>query len=775
MSRHFVPWLEAKIFAHRQPVLGSLAIATLVLAVAATQLRIDAGFAKWLPLEHPYMETFLRYQDAFGGANRLLIAVRAREGDIFRPEILKRLERITRAVQDLPGIDRSRVRSIFTPDTRFVEIVEGGFTGGNVVPAEFRPVPEEIEGVRENVLKAGLVGQLVANDFSAAMVSAELVGDGLALDPLELARLVENEIRQPFSDEWVEIHIIGFAKAVGEIAEGTRAVVGFFAAAFATTALLVYAFTRSVPLTLLPLACSLLAVVWSLGLLRLLGYGLDPMSILVPFLIFAIGVSHGLQMINVFAAELRAGHESLGAARVAFRRLLVPGGAALLSDAAGFLTILLIQIPILRELAITAALGVLVLVLTNLVLLPLALSYLAPGPARARAAAVEVLRATIARSFSGFARPGLAVPCLLLALALLAFALPRAAEVRIGDLQAGLPELAPDSRYNRDAEFITGHFAIGLDVLKVVAETVPDGCVDHAIMAEIDHFQWQMANVPGVQSTLSLPQVAKIVNAGWNEGSLAWRVLPRDPGLLAQAISPVETGTGLLNADCSAMPVLIFTADHAAETIARVVGAIEGYVQEDGTQGRLTFRLASGNLGVMAATNQVVEAAQFPMLVYIYAAVAALCWLAFRSLRALLCIMLPLGLVSVLVYALMSLLGIGLKVATLPVAALGVGIGVDYGIYVFAQLKHGLARGLSVADAYARALRVAGTAVLLTGATLTIAVGTWLFSPLQFQADMGLLLAFTFCANMLGALFLLPALALILYASIPSLFRRPAL
>jgi predicted RND superfamily exporter protein len=227
---------------------------------------------------------------------------------------------------------------------------------------------------------------------------------------------------------------------------------------------------------------------------------------------------------------------------------------------------------------------------------------------------------------------------------------------------------------------------------------------------------------------------------------------------MVQAVGSVETGTGLLNTDCSVMPVYIFTEDHKAETIDRVVESVETFAALNASD-RHRFRLATGNVGVMAASNEVVERAQFPILMYIYAAVVILCLIAFRSLRATLCIVLPLSLVSLLTYALMSRLEIGLKVATLPVTALGVGIGVDYGIYIFSRLQGALKKGKKLREAYLETLQVTGSAVLLTGLTLAVGTSTWIFSALKFQADMGILLTFMFLGNMFGALVLLPALA----------------
>jgi len=756
--------LESAIFGHRKLVLALFAAVTLAMGYMATQLRVEAGFSKLLPLNHEYMRTFVKYQDQFGGANRILIALTVRKGDIFTPEFFKALKSVTDEVFFIPGVDRAQVRSLFTPNVRFIEIVEDGFSGGNVVPADFEPTPEGLERVRINVIKAGQVGKLVARDFTGAIVSAQL----LETDPTTGARLSYTDvasrlekIRDHYQDPNidVQVHIIGFAKLVGDITEGAQAVLAFFAIAFVVTAILVYVYSLSIVLTALPLVCSLIAVVWQLGLLTSAGFGIDPMSILVPFLVFAIGVSHGVQMINSVRAEVFLGADSENAARRSFRRLLVPGGVALVSDTIGFLTIMLIDIGIIRETAIAASLGVAVIILTNLVLLPLLLSYvrLAPGYRETivrRADALGPLWEHLGR----FAKRPLAALTLAICAALFVLGGWQAAKVRIGDLHRGAPELHASSRYNVDTDVITERFDLGVDILTVIVETRPDACIDYDIMSTIDRFVWHMRNVEGVHSVTSLPSVAKIINAGWNEGSLKWRVLPRDPQILAQAVTPVDTSTGLLNNNCSVMPVVLFTEDHKAETIARIVDAVKKF-RAANENDEIHFRLATGNVGVMAATNEAVQAAQFPMLVYVYAAIIGLCLLTFRSWRATVCIVVPLGLVSVLAYALMAWLEIGLKVSTLPVVALGVGIGVDYGIYIYSRLQERVLIEPSFFEAYTMTLRITGNAVIFTGASLAIGVVTWMFSDLKFQADMGILLTFMFALNMIGAIVLLPALA----------------
>jgi predicted RND superfamily exporter protein len=755
--------LENLLFGHRRVIIALFALVSAVMVYFALQLRVDAGFTKLLPLQHEYMQTFLAYRDEFGGADRILVALEARRGDIFTPEFFEALKEATDEVFFIPGVDRSSVHSLFTPNTRFTEVVEDGITGGSVVPDDFQATPAGLAKVRENVLKAGIVGRLVANDFTGALISAQLMevdpATGERLDYVAVARELETQIRGRFQGVDILVHIIGFAKVIGDITEGARRVLVFFTVAFVITAALVYWYSQSLKLTLIPLACSLVAVIWQLGMLPMLGFGIDPMSILVPFLVFAIGVSHGVQMVSVVGAEAFKGADALAASRRAFRRLLIPGGVALISDAVGFVTILLIDIRIIQEMALTASIGVAVILLTNLVLLPVLMSYLHMDQAyrerlHRRARRMEPLWQSLYR----LAEPRPAAVMVAIAAGLVAVGLWKGTEVKIGDLHRGVPELRVESRYNTDSRHISERYAIGVDVLTVIVETVPEGCIDYAVMSSIDEFQWLMQNVSGVRSVIALPRIAKVINAGWNEGNLKWRVLPRNQDTLAQSVSYVPTSSGLLNSDCSVMPVLIFTTDHKAETISHIVDMVKAYGTRYNPE-QLRFRLATGNVGVMAATNEEVRAAQFPILAYVFCAIILLCLVSFRSIAATLCIVIPLGLVSLLAYALMAWLEIGLKVNTLPVVALGVGIGVDYGIYIYSRMSLEVTRGWGIPQAYRNTLTTSGNGVIFTGVTLATGVATWIFSPLKFQADMGILLTFMFVLNMLGAIILLPALA----------------
>ncbi|MBS0438117.1 MAG: MMPL family transporter [Proteobacteria bacterium] len=810
----FQRFAERLIFGNRVIVLLIFAAITVAMAFFASQLKVDAGFKKQIPLGHEYMKTFLDYEKEFGGANRILIAVMDKHGNMFNLPFFQTLQKVTTDASKIDHADPSRISSIFTPNVRFVEVVEDGFAGGNVIPDSFtpdlpgfNPTPEQFATIKANIEKAGIVGRFVAKDFSGAMVWVDLVPEdpahGVKIDYDKVNAQLE-DIRHKYENADTTIAVIGFAKMVGDISTGAKSVIWFFFLTIGFTWLLLFAYSASTKLASLTVVCALISVVWMLGALRLLGFGIDPMNMLTPFLIFAIAVSHGEQMINRFRGELffggledgsveelrqRHGVDPQTAARLAFRMLLVPGAVALIAGCIGFATILIIPVRIIFELAVTATVGVALTILTDLILLPVLLSY-------CKLRNLEGKRNWRLRQLTQFdklwailaklSKPVPAAIVILIGLCMWYAAQRYGSHVMIGDAQKGVAELRPDSRYNRDSALISDKFALGVDILNVIAEAAPNACTtSYPVMETIDRFAWHMRNVPGVAQVITLPMAAKIVNAGWNEGNIRWRELPRDNDALRQDTQGFETDTGLLNEDCSAMPVMMFLSDHRATTIDRVIDSVKEFrgandafagpgvnlrkqlskqfndAQAQGkafVSDKVNLRLATGNVGVMAAINDEVRAVDHTMMYLLYAAVFVMCLLSFRNPLAALCIVLPLVLVTELGHSLMVEMSIGKKVNTLTVLALGVGIGVDYAIYIFARMREAMGAGMTLTESYFSALKTTGIAVFYTALTLAVGVGLWIFSDLKFQADMGVLLTFMFVVNMIAALVFLPAL-----------------
>ena len=758
--------IERALFNHRAVVVLLCALVTLLLGWQATRLQLNASFEKTIPTSHPYIQNFLRYQSELSGlGNAVRIAVAKPEGSIYDAKYLDTLRRLSDEVFLAPGVARNQMKSLWTPITRWVGVTEEGLEGGPVIPDGFDGSPAKLQQLAANVARSGEIGQTVARDAASTVIFVPLLAkdaQGQSLDYALLSRQLET-LRGKYEAEGVAIHITGFAKIVGDLIDGVRAVLVFFAMAVAIATAMVFWYTRCIRSTLLVVLASLVAVVWQLGLLPLLGYALDPYSILVPFLVFAIGMSHGAQKMNGIMQDVGRGVDKLVAARFTFRRLFLAGLTALLADAVGFAVLLVIDIQVIRELAIAASIGVAVLIFTNLILLPILLSYtgvsavaaersLRAEQADAAGAAKHPLWALLDR----FTQRPWATVAVAAGLVMGVGGFLVSTQLKIGDLDPGAPELRADSRYNRDVGFMNAAYGAGSDVLAVMVKTPEGQCSHFDALNKVDALEWELRQIDGVESTNSLSLLNRRVLSGLNEGNPRWyEFLPNQDMLNTVTASAPR---GLYNDACGLLTVYVYLRDHKADTLARVVGHIEAFAQRNNTADT-QFLLAAGSAGIEAATNIVVKDAWRTMLLMVYGAVVVLCFVTFRSWKAVVVAVLPLVVTSFLAEALMVALGMGVKVATLPVIALGVGIGVDYALYILSITLSQLREGKSLSEAYYRALLFTGKVVMLTGITLAVGVITWVASPIKFQADMGLLLAFMFLWNMLGALVLLPALA----------------
>lgn len=770
-TKRLVQNLEGYLFRRRAIVLAGLLLLTVLMAFKAMELRISTHFDKQIPVGHEYSQVFFKYRNELFGTNRLMISLRARNGDIWNPTTLGKLHQITQSVLFLPGVDRRSVQSLWTPNILLHELTEEGFHAENVIGGNITPDnldANKIEQIRDRVVRGGYQGSLVSRDGTATMVIADILDEniylGQKLDYLDLSSRLETEIRQKYETHEHAVEIIGFAKQMGAIADGAGNVYLFFGLAFLLTALAVYGYCRSIRLTLLPLLCSLCSVLWQFGMLAMLGLGLDPLAILIPFLIFAIGVSHGVQQINAISSAVARGKNPSEAARESFSSLLLPGTLALFSALIGFVSLLPIPIPMIRELAIAAAIGVGFKVVTNLVMLPLAASYLSFPPSHAvTLARIQARRSSKMRRIAWVADIHNAKWVLGTAILLLFFSVWQSLDRQVGALQGGVPELRAESRYNRDMESITNRFDMGMDVLTVVFETPTDGCTRFDVFDYLDQFTQHLSQVRGVISVTSLSTLTKTANALLNEGNPKMLALPRDSRALQAALGFLPESSGLLDRTCTMMATNLHLSDHRAETIQTVINTIKSFRKNyPPPDSRMQVLLASGNVGIMAAINEEIEAREFQMMVLVYTGISLLVLLAYRDWRAILVCCLPLTLATFLGYVFMKALGIGLTVATLPVMVLTTGIGVDYAFYLYNRLLIHLSQKLPMRQAVEESLNDVGMATLFTAITLSLGVSTWIFSPLKFQADMGALLTFMFMANMVLVITVMPAFVAIL-------------
>ena len=883
--------IENWLFKFRLIVLSSFIVLTIIMGYFAVQIKMDAGFHKQLPSSHEFIKTYYEYQEDLSGTNSVTIALRVTKNDIFNKEYLTKLYNLSQTIRYLPGVNQASMQSLWTPNVTVMRVTEEGFERTEVIPGNIIPEKlneDEINKIRERILTGGHVGSIVSNDFTSSLIKVELTEydprTGEKLDYLKLGKEIES-IRSEYEKGNYKVEITGFAKMISDIANEAYNVVIFFGLAFLLTVLAVYWYSRSWTLTFLPLFCSLCSLVWQFGMLKILGFGLDPLAILVPFLVFAIGVSHGIQQVNQITKEVIDGKSAEVAARASFSRLLVPGTMALVTDLVGFGTLILLPIGMIQELGITASIGVAFKIITNLVMLPLAASYARYGAKFAVSAQSAIsYRQNMMGFFARLAQPRQAVITLTISAGLFVGAAYLASERHVGDLHAGAPELRPEARFNQDITEITKRYNITTDVLVIIAEAGATGginpCRSTYVVEAQDNLHWYLENIAGVTKVISLSSIAKRALSGYAEGNLKWTYLPHSERALAFATSVVGPSTGLLNEACSIMPIYVFTQDHKATTISNIIHKIEDYNEKfrsledtitfrvliqkpsEGTDiipfanfvasteqpledigaenpklftddeftdygykngfnsrnlwvtnlgnyyrsiedfdenvnfrvkdikqsekvfqdffksnpeyshvifetDEIKYRLASGTVGIQHATNEIIETGELPMMLIVYAVIIVLVFVTYFDWRATICCTVPLTFATMLGYAFMDIAQIGLKVSTLPVMVLAVGVGVDYAFYIYNRLNTHLMSGLDMTQAFEQTFKNTGAAVVFTALTLAIGVSTWSFSALKFQADMGSLLTFMFFINMICAMTTLPALAVVLEKIFP--------
>ena len=622
-DEHSGSFLERLVFNNRRVVLGFCLLMTLILGYEATKIQLQAGFEKTLPKHHEFVLNYQANQNSLKGlGNNLRIIVAVKEGNIFTPANLKFLEKVNDEIFYIPGVDRNGMKSLFTPNTRWRVVTEEGFEGGPVIPGDFdAESPKSIAEVQLNMVRAGILGDLVSNNLKSMTIIVPLLEKnpetGERLDYADLSDKLE-DVRDKFTAEDPDksIHIIGFAKLVGDLIDGLFSVMIFFAAAVVITAALLYWYTRCIRSTVMVIFVTLIAVTWQLGILVILGYELDPFSILVPFLVFAIGVSHGAQKLNGIMQDIGRGTHRYIAARYTFRRLFLAGLTALLADGVGFLVLMIIQIQVIQDLAITASIGVLVLIFTNLILIPVSLSYTGVSKKCAVRASRPVKSPEEMNFFWRFlllfTHRGPAVVAIIVSVLIAIGGLYLRQDLQIGDLDPGAPELRANSQYNRDVGFMIDNYRVSTDVFAVIVKTPENGCIEYEGLSLANELEWRLRQVEGVEDVGGLNIRTREIMMGLNEGFPKWEALFRNQDTINYAVTELAN-LDYVDPGCSIWPMPVYLADHKAATLNRVVDTLEQF-NKDWPSADIAFLGAAGSAGFEAATNQLVAKAWHEML-----------------------------------------------------------------------------------------------------------------------------------------------------------------
>ena len=750
----------------------ALAAVVAVTAAFATQLpgvRMFSDFADLLPQDHPYIQLHNRVRDTFGGANVIVVSLEVAEGTIFQDEHLRRLDRLTIAIDDLPGVNHNLVSSLTHRTARRIWLAEDG---AMMSQPYFDRGSEEFDAAELEQLKRWVqsdpqvYGLLVSPDLKAALIRAQLTETGL--DYKETFRKLQ-EVREDEAAPGIAIHATGQPVLIGWTYFYLPEIFQIFAfTVLIMLGLLIYYFRRLYGI-FLPLLSTVLSALWGLGFLALCGYNIDPLTLVVPFLVSARTLSHSVQMVERYYEELARLREQRRAARSAFDHLFLPGLLGILSDAAGIWLISLSAIPLNVKMATYCSFWAASIIVTVLFVVPLMLTVL-PQPRRT-ALGHHGLRRVLPGLAAAVTSPRGGRAVLIGSAVCIVFGSYLSSWIEIGESEPGSPIMFRDHDYNRSSAAINGAFP-GSEELYVIARSEEAGGLKRPeVLRALGDFQNFMLEDPELGGTRGLPDLVARMNRLTRNDDPRWAQIPGESayvgGLLFTylATSPTPNATKeYVNPGETEANVVFYLKDHQGATIRRTIDRVEAWMESPAADVEgLHLDLAGGLIGVTAAINEEVYLGNNRVILAVLSFVFVAVLLFYRSVHAGVLMLATMSFATVLVHAFMGVKGIGININTVPVVAIGIGVGIDYAIYIMDRIREEAPRFGDLSRAAREAICTTGLAISFTATTLVTGVVLWIFmSSLRFQADSATLLVLMMIVNMLAAMIFVPAWVVVL-------------
>ena len=756
--------IEEWIFAWPKTILMLVFLATGFFATQIPAVRMASDFADLLPQEHPYIQLHNEIRDTFGGANTVIVAVEVETGTIFTEETLRRIHRITLAVDSLNGVNHNLVSSLTHRNTRRVWLNEFGTikSAPHYDPLKETYSDEDLENMAKDVMSNPQVyGLMVSPDLKAALIRGTL-NEG-EMDYETVFNQLQN-LREAETVEGTKIYATGQPVLVGWVTSYVSEIVQIFLLTLMVMLVLLVLYFRKFYGVLLPMMGIVVTSIWGLGILALLDYNLDPLMMVVPFLISARAMSHGIQLIERYYHELERLHDKQTAAKVTFAGLFRPGSLGVISDAISLLLISLGSVPINDKLAVYASLWAGSVIITVLISVPLALEVL-PTPKNLK------MRNNFMRKIMPYAariactRRG-AISTLTTVAVLFMVGGFLSSKVQIGEAEPGSPLLYPDHDYNVSAKAINTAFP-GSEELFIIASTEENGGLKSPdVIKALADFQNYMLLDPELGGAKGLPNLLMTVNRIIHGYDPRWLAFPRNEaesgGLMFMYMmsSPVPGALlEFIDTDEKNANMVFYYKDHKGETIQRAIHMVKEWAQSARAQIEgFSIRLAGGGIGVTAAINEAAFSTNMIVIPLVFLLILLFVTVFYTSFHAGWLMLLAMSFATTLTYAYMGLAGIGINVNTVPIIAVGIGVGIDYSIYIMDRIRALGKRNRSIEQAIKEAICSTGVAISFTALTLISGVVMWVFiSSLRFQADAALLLIVMLVLNALAAIFLVPA------------------
>jgi predicted RND superfamily exporter protein len=730
-----------------------------------TRLSHKAGYI--FPWGHPNVDLHIKMSGVFGRSNLVVLTLRTKEDDIFNHDTLGKVYRIQRAIELMDGVVKYNIYSIASRKMKYVKtstdpdgiMILNVETFDDMVEQILKGDREMLETYRKNILNDDeIYGALVSRDKKGAAILATFKYEE---DYLYIFNQL-NEIIGKEKDDVTEFHLSGRPIMLAYIHKYMSQILYIFLLALVIMVVLLYIDFGRKRAIFLPLTAGLLSVVWGMGILNLLGFKMDVLSITVPFLVLALSHGHSVQIIQRYYEEARRSLDKKKASEQVIATLMLPASTSIFTDSVGFFSLILLPFPIIQSMAIVAAAGILSIWVTSFILIPIVLSCL-PLPSIRELERVgesggllKLLR-NLGRATSGGRSRAFV---LIFALILFLFGIFFTSKLQVGDLKPGSPNFWQDSEYNQSERVLNEHF-VGTNLLWIyLAGEEQKDLLKPEVISYFNGLQRHLEELPEINYTLSYIHCLEKVNSALHNNDPRWEILPTNKvaawECLELSMGNPEEMRDFFELDFRQANIRAFVSDHKGDTIRNLMKGVRSYISKNQTPG-LKVEVTAGLIGIYEAILDEISGSQIFNLLFMFTVVFLCSAVAFRSVIAGLLVLIPLILGNIITFAVMALTGVGLFIYTLPVSALGIGVGIDYSLYILARLRKELA-DKQAKHAYVTTFQTAGRAVCYTAATVTAGVLTLCLSEMRFQALLGVMLGIIMMANMLSAIFVLTSL-----------------
>ena len=747
-------------------------IATVLVSLGTTRLKTEVILQHLFPQEHPYLQLMDKFSKVFGsGGSGVAIAVNVKKGDVFNEKTLTKVKGITDEIVLWDEVYRTLTMSMATYSTKVVKTLAKGEI--RIEPLMFPDVPKTPEAMAElkkNVFSnPAYSGTLVSDDGSAAMILTEMK-DNIPYEQMfgKLKGVVSK-----YSDADTSIHIVGFPMLMGWIYSYKAQMYTVFGISMVMMLIILFLSFRNLMGMAVPMIVTLMSTFLGLGFIGWTGINFSPLLYVLAFLVGARMISNAVQITHRYIEEFNtSGGDKNTATRVTMRAMLMPNAIAVATDVAGFLVLFLAKIILMQQLAIIMSFWMATIALQGL-LVPIICSYLPlrAGKIKSRPEAMGVI-ANVSTALARFSTGTGKYVIGAIVLIIVVIGAWQTADIKVGDATPGSPVLWPNDTYNKDQALINKKFKASSENLVLYYEGSRESVYDPEVLETFEKFsQYMEERLPDIYKTSnSVIDMGKALNLTLHDGDPVWYQLPRNEEQMTGILGYIRNTIGVANlsrfmdSDIERAQITLYFADHTSDNVARIKDQMYGFFKDVPMKTKNgEFKLAGGRIGMEMGLNDEMKRSHAKMDAIVLGAIFIMCVLAFRSVVAGLMLAGPLLLANLIAFWYMSSMNIGLSVNTLPISAVGVGVGVDFGIYLYSRCTEEYPKSKDFRETILTAARTTGEAIVYTGLTIILPVITWYFiSGLKFQAEMGFFLAMIMTTNMIAALTLHPLMILLI-------------